>query len=229
MGDAEEKGQDGRLGGLLREVRRQSSGEAGTDVCRILDWLHQQTGVHVAVVADDARTVESSTAGFPRAVWEPLAGLLARLSGGQLAAAATEAEGLHVRCEALGAHEPRPVLVVAGRSAPTPETVALTSHAGHLLALLRRAEAGDRAWRVYHDKARQLRFAVLHGLLAGGPLLARRMTTGGVPPLLDAEQLTCTCCTARRPTGTGSLGPTRIRPATTVRIWQCTAPYSRST
>ncbi|MEV8022385.1 helix-turn-helix domain-containing protein [Streptomyces sp. NPDC086554] len=189
MGDAEGQWQDGRLSGLLREVRRQASCVAGTDVCRILDWLHQQTGVDVAVVADDARTVESSTTGFPQEVLRSLAGLLARLSGGQLAAAATQADGLHVRCEALGPYEPRPVLVVVGRSAPTPEAVALTSHAGHVLALLRRAEGVDRTWRDYHDKARQLRFAVLHGLLAGGPMLARRMTTGAVPPVLDAERL----------------------------------------
>ncbi|MFE0135822.1 helix-turn-helix domain-containing protein [Streptomyces sp. NPDC059037] len=189
MGDAEEQWQDGRLGGLLREVRRQASRGAGADAGRILDWLHQQTGVDVAVVAGDARTVESSTAGFPREVLGSLPGLLGRLSGGQLAAAATQAEGLHVRCEALGPYEPRPVLVVVGRSAPSPETVALTSHAGQVLALLRRADGVDRARRDYHDKARQLRFAVLHGLLTGGPLLARRMTTGAVPPLLDADRL----------------------------------------
>ncbi|MEV0116809.1 hypothetical protein AB0H77_26790 [Streptomyces sp. NPDC050844] len=189
MGDAEEQRQDGRLGGLLPEVRRQASCGAGTDAGRILDWLHQQTGVDVAVVAGDAMTVESSTAGFPRDVLGSLAGLLGRLSGGQLAAAATQAEGLHVRCEALGPYEPRPVLVVVGRSAPSPETVALASHAGQVLALLRRADGVDRARRDCHDKARQLRFAVLHGLLTGGPLPARRMTTGAVPPLLDADRL----------------------------------------
>lgn len=189
VGDAEEQWRDGRLGGLLREVRRQASCGAAADAGRILDWLHQQTGVDVAVVAGDARAVESSTAGFPRDVLVSLTGLLGRLSGGQLAAAATQAEGLHVRCEVLGPYEPRPVLVVVGRSAPSPETVALTSHAGQVLALLRRADGVDRARRDYHDKARQLRFAVLHGLLTGGPLLARRMTTGAVPPLLDADRL----------------------------------------
>ncbi|MEU7576265.1 helix-turn-helix domain-containing protein [Streptomyces sp. NPDC041068] len=189
MGDAREQGQEARLDGLLREVRRQASCEDGPDVRRVLDWLHRQTGVHVAVVADAAGTVESATAGFPREVLRPLAPLLVRLSEGELASAATQSGALHVRCEAFGPCGPRPVLVVVGHAVPSPETLALTSHTGSVLALLRRAEDGDRIGRVYHDKARQLRFAVLHGLLAGGPLLARRMTTGAVPPLLEAEGL----------------------------------------
>ncbi|GAA1934361.1 helix-turn-helix domain-containing protein [Streptomyces durmitorensis] len=189
MRDNGEQLLEAQLGGLLREVRRQASCEAGPDVCRMLDWLHRQTGVHAAVVAQDAGTVEASTAAFPQEVLSELAGLLARLCGGQLAAAATQTQGLHVRCEALGPHGPRPVLVVAAGSQPTAQTVALTSHTGSVLALLRRAEAGQETRRVYDDKARQLRFAVLHGLLAGGPLLARRMTTGVVPPLLDADRL----------------------------------------
>ncbi|WP_367048341.1 helix-turn-helix domain-containing protein [Streptomyces sp. Je 1-332] len=185
----EGRGWEGQLGGLLREVRRQASCEAGPGVGRLLDWLHRQTGLDAAVIAEDAVTVESSTADFPRRVLAPLAGMVARLSDGHLAAAATEAEALHVRCEALGPHGPRAVLVVVSRAEPTSQTVALTSHTGSVLTLLRHAEAGDRNRRGYQDKARQLRFAVLHGLLAGGPLLARRMTTGTVPPLLDADRL----------------------------------------
>ncbi|MGW1681247.1 hypothetical protein [Saccharopolyspora sp. NPDC002376] len=34
-----------------------------------------------------------------------------------------------------------------------------------------------------------MRLSVLHALLAGAPVLARRMTSGAVPPLLDAERL----------------------------------------
>lgn len=181
--------QTARLERLLSELRRQMSAGGGPDTSRVLGWLHGQTSLHAAVIAEDAGTVESSTAGFPRTVVPALAALLARLSGGQLATAATQAGVWHVRCEALGTHEPRPVLVTAGHSRPTPETVSLTSHTGSVLALLRHAEDSERAWRIYHDKARQLRFAVLHGLLAGGPLLARRMTTGAVPPLLEAERL----------------------------------------
>nr|WP_206441725.1 helix-turn-helix domain-containing protein [Streptomyces boncukensis] len=174
---------------LLREVRRQASRGDGPDTGRVLDWLHRRTGCHAALVVDGAGTVESSTAGFPRTVLSALAPLLARLSGGQLAAAASRAGGLHVRCEALGPHEPRPVLVVAGPAEPAPGEAALISHTGGVLSLLRRAGGSDRNWRGYQDKARQLRFAVLQALVSGDPLLARRMTTGAVPPLLDAGRL----------------------------------------
>ncbi|MEV5981369.1 helix-turn-helix domain-containing protein [Streptomyces sp. NPDC052114] len=189
MGDVRQEDREAGLSGLLSEARRQASCEAGPDPRRILDWLHRCAGVQAAVVADDAGRVESATADFPRAALGPLAPLLARLSQGQLTSAVTRSGALHVRCEALGPSVPRPVLVVTCRSEPTPETLALTSHTGSVLALLRRAECGDRTRRGYQDKARQLRFAVLHGLLAGGPLLARKMTTGAVPPLLEAERL----------------------------------------
>ncbi|MFJ8856515.1 helix-turn-helix domain-containing protein [Streptomyces sp. NPDC102437] len=156
---------------------------------KVLEWLHRQTGVHVALVTDGAGTVESSTADFPHEVLGPLAPLLVRMSGGQLAAAVTQSGALHVRCEALGPHEPRPVLVVAGPSKPTREAIALISHTGSVLTLLRRAGHSDRIWHDYQHTTRQLRFAVLSALLSGEPLLARRMTTGAVPPLLDADRL----------------------------------------
>lgn len=187
MGDAQE--QVGLLDELLREVRRQTSRGDGPDVGKVLDWLHRQTGAHVALVAPDAGRVESSTEDFPAEVLRPLAPLLARLSSGELGAAATQAGALHVRCEALGAYEPRPVLVTAGPAEPASEAVALTSHTGSVLTLLRHAEGSDRAWLGYQRKARQVRFAVLQALLAGEPLLARRMTTGAVPPLLDAGRV----------------------------------------
>ncbi|WP_433432963.1 hypothetical protein [Nonomuraea sp. CA-141351] len=44
------------------------------------------------------------------------------------------------------------------------------------------------------------------------------MTTGAVPPLLEADRLRVTCCTAPRPTATESRRPTRIPPATTARL-----------
>ncbi|NLU70458.1 PucR family transcriptional regulator [Streptomyces sp. HNM0574] len=159
------------------------------DVGKVLDGLQRQTGAHLALVADDADTVESSTAGFPREVLASLSPVLARIAGGQLAAAATSAGEWHVRCEALESHPPRPVLVLASASQPSPETVVLASHTGSVVALLRSAGARDRTWRGYQHKAHQVRFAVLHALLAGDPLLARRMTTGAVPPLLDADRL----------------------------------------
>ncbi|MFI6951725.1 helix-turn-helix domain-containing protein [Streptomyces sp. NPDC050422] len=119
----------------------------------------------------------------------PLAVLLGQLSGGGTAAAATWVEDVYVHCEALGAPGPRPVLVAAGRSVPNPEVVALISHTGSLLTLLRRAWDADWTLRGYQHKARQLRFAVFSALMAGEPMLARRMTTGAVPPLLDADRI----------------------------------------
>ncbi|MEU7134848.1 helix-turn-helix domain-containing protein [Streptomyces sp. NPDC046261] len=181
--------QVGQLDGLLDEMRRQAARGADPDVRRILEWLHQQTSAHVALIASDAHGVEATSPGFPRAVLSPLTELLARLSGGQLAAAVTQAEGLHVRCQALGPHGPRSVLVVASPSESAPETAVLVSHTASVLTLLRQAGDSDRTWRAYQRKARQVRLAVLHALLAGGPILARRMTSGAVPPLLEADRL----------------------------------------
>ncbi|WP_330433695.1 hypothetical protein OIC43_01185 [Streptomyces sp. NBC_00825] len=137
MGDAGALWQVGVLEGLLREAGLQASRGVGPDVRKVLEWLHRQTGVHVALVTDDAGTVESSTAGFPRDVLGTLAPLLVRMSGGQLAAAVTQSGALHVRCEALGPHEPRPVLVVTGPSKPAPDAIALISYTGSVLTLLR--------------------------------------------------------------------------------------------
>lgn len=189
MGGVEERPAAGQLDGLLREVRRQAARGADPDLGRILDWLYRQTGSHVALVADGTGRVEAATEGFPLDALPALAPLLTRLSAGQLAAAATDVGALRMRCEGLGTHEPRPVLVVAGSSEPAPEEAALISHVGTALTLLRHAEGSERTWRDYQRKAGQLRFAVLQALLAGEPLLARRMTTGVVPPLLDAGRL----------------------------------------
>ncbi|MCX4850368.1 helix-turn-helix domain-containing protein [Streptomyces sp. NBC_00893] len=189
MADAGAQWQAGVLEGLLREVGLQASRGVGPDVQKVLEWLHRQTGVHVALVTDDAGTIESSTKGFPREVLGPLAPLLVRMSGGQLAAAVTQSGELYVRCEALGPHEPRPVLVVAGLSKPTPDAIALISHTGSVLTLLRVAGSTDRIWHDYQHTTHQLRFAVLSALLSGEPILARRMTTGAIPPLLDADRM----------------------------------------
>ncbi|RVX41932.1 PucR-like helix-turn-helix protein [Nonomuraea polychroma] len=177
------------LEGLLREVRRQVHSPDEPDVQEVLDWLRRRTGMDAALVGEAAATVESATAEFPRRILRPLAPLLARLSGGEMAAATTQAGPLYVHCEALGADDPRPVLVTACRSAPGPETVALVSRTGSVIALMRRAQGADQARHGYQHKARQLRFAVLSALLAGEPTLARRMTTGVVPPLLEADRL----------------------------------------
>ncbi|MGC9539730.1 helix-turn-helix domain-containing protein [Streptomyces sp. UG1] len=189
MLDAQGQWQAGHLDGLLRELRRQVAHEAEPDVRGVLSWLHRQTGAEIALVADNAGIVESSTSGFPQEILHPLASLLTRLSTGHLAAAATQADTLHVRCEALGTHASRPVLVAAARSTLSPESAALISHTGSIITLLRRAGDGERTWRGFQYKARQVRFAVLQALLAGEPALARRMTTGAVPPLLEADRL----------------------------------------
>ncbi|MGC9541847.1 helix-turn-helix domain-containing protein [Streptomyces sp. UG1] len=189
MDTVEVRGDAAGLDGLLREVRRQASRGAEPDVREVLDWLHRHTGAHVALVAEDRGTVESSTAGFPREIRRSLAPLLARLSGGQLAAAATQADGWNVHCEVLSVHESRPVLVAAARSVLSPEAIAVISHTGSVITLLRRAGDGERTWRGFQYKARQVRFAVLQALLVGEPTLARRMTTGAVPPLLEADRL----------------------------------------
>ncbi|MEU5685930.1 helix-turn-helix domain-containing protein [Streptomyces venezuelae] len=181
--------QSEQLDRLMCEVRRQLARGTAPDVRRILDWLRRQTHAHVALVAHDVHVVEAATPDFPRAVLRPLAELLARLSDGRLATAVTHTGGLHVRCEALGFQRPHPVLVAAGRQEPSPETVALLAHTGSVLTLLRQAGESDRIRRNYQAKARQLRFAVLQALLTGQPTLARRMTVGAVPPLLEAGRL----------------------------------------
>jgi DNA-binding CsgD family transcriptional regulator len=189
MTDTMGGGQGADLDGLLREVRHQTSGEATCNARRFLELLHRQTGVEAALVSAGGDRMEAATTAFPQQVLPALAPLFTRLSDGSLASAATEAEQLHVRCEALGPQEPRPVLVVADRAEPSPDTVALTAHTAGVLTLLLRAENGDRVLHSYQYKARQVRFAVLHALMAGGPLLARRMTAGAVPPLLEADRL----------------------------------------
>ncbi|WP_413099022.1 helix-turn-helix domain-containing protein [Streptomyces sp. Inha503] len=184
----EARAHTGRLDELLHEVRRQMSRGVGADPRPVLDWLGRQIGADVALVGG-AGAVETSTARFPRQILPSLEPTLARLSGGQMAAAVTESGALQVRLEALGPHAPRPVLVVAGTAAPTREAASLVSHAGSLIALLDRAQDADTTFRGYQHKARQLRFAVFSALLAGDLTLARRMTTGAVPALLDAARL----------------------------------------
>ncbi len=51
------------------------------------------------------------------------------------------------------------------------------------------ARAADSASRGYRDKAGRLRLAVFMALMTADPTLARRMTVGAVPPLLDAGRV----------------------------------------
>ncbi|MGC5562704.1 helix-turn-helix domain-containing protein [Streptomyces sp. FR-108] len=167
---------------LLRLVRRR-----GTPA-QVLDWLGRRTGAHVAWIGREG-TVEAATAGFPRRIADALTEQVERLAGGRLAAATARVGEREVRLEAFGGREPRPVLVTVSASALPREAAALASQAGGIVDLLSRASDADGGTRGYEAKAAQLRFAVLTALLAGDVTMARRMTTGDVPPLLNAERV----------------------------------------
>ncbi|MEU9604654.1 helix-turn-helix domain-containing protein [Streptomyces sp. NPDC048057] len=177
---------------LLRLVGRRQSEDAALDPRELAEWLGGQLGADVALV-DRAGTVEVAGAAFPRQVLRALRPLLERLSDGALDAAATEAATdagpVKVRLEALGERVPRPVLVVAAPNALGRQAALLAAHTGGLMVLLRRANRADAASREYHRKAGQLRLAVFMALMAGDPVLARRMTAGAVPDLLGADWL----------------------------------------
>ncbi|MEW2570258.1 helix-turn-helix domain-containing protein [Streptomyces sp. NPDC047070] len=167
---------------LLRLVRRR-----GTPA-EVLDWLGRRTGAHVAWIGREG-TVETATAGFPRRIADALTEQVERLAGGRLAAATARVGEREVRLEAFGGREPRPVLVTVSASPLPREAAALASQAGGIVDLLGRASDADGGTRGYEAKAAQLRFAVLTALLAGDVTMARRMTTGDVPPLLNAERV----------------------------------------
>ncbi|MDI9886856.1 hypothetical protein QMZ92_21405 [Streptomyces sp. HNM0645] len=166
---------------LLRLVRRRSPAS-------VLAWLGGRIGADVAWVGRTG-SVDAATPGFPPGVARVLPEHTAPLAGGGLAAATTHLDGREVRLEAFGGRAPRPVLVTAA-SAPLPrDSAVLASHAGGLLELLDRVGEADENARGYEAKSRQLRFAVLTALMSGDVTLARRMTTGDVPPLLGAERV----------------------------------------
>jgi DNA-binding CsgD family transcriptional regulator len=178
---------------LLRELRRQVSRKTGPDLGEILDWLRRQLDAEIALiegsdVAGSGR-VEAATSGFRREVLNSLEPLLERLAGGRMTTAMTQVGAAQVRLEAFGAEYPRPVLVVTGTAALTREQSVLTSHAGDVITVLLHARRTQEVSRSYQHKARQMRFAVLSALLAGDPDLARRITTGSVPQLLEAERV----------------------------------------
>ena len=167
---------------LLRLVRRQ-----GTPA-EVLGLLGRRTGAEFAWIGRGG-TVEAATAGFRRRTAGALTEHVERLAGGRLAAATTRVGESEVRLEAFGGREPRPVLVAVSASALSREAAALASQAGGIVDLLSRVSEADAGTRAYDAKAAQLRFAVLTALLAGDVTMARRMTTGDVPPLLNAERV----------------------------------------
>ncbi|MFE1943037.1 helix-turn-helix domain-containing protein [Streptomyces massasporeus] len=170
------------LGELLRLIRRPSPPR------EILAWLEHRIDVDAAWVGRGL-AVQAATARFPAEILGALREQLERLADGRLAAATLRVGTRAVHIEAFGLRAQRPVLVTVGASALSRESAALASYVGTLLELQGRASAADSSLRDYEGKARQLRFAVLTALMTGDITLARRMTTGDVPPLLDAERV----------------------------------------
>jgi PucR C-terminal helix-turn-helix domain len=167
---------------LLRVVRREDSPR------EVLRWLGRRIGSEAAWV-DGTRTVEAATPGFPMTVLRALDEQLERLAAKRLAAATAQVNDMVVHVEAFGRRQPRPVLVTVSDAELSREAAALASRAGGLVELLGRASQADDSSRGYEHKARQMRFALLTALMAGEVALARRMTTGDMPPLLGAERV----------------------------------------
>ncbi|QBI53621.1 helix-turn-helix domain-containing protein [Streptomonospora litoralis] len=178
----------GMLDDLLRQLRPGASPESGPRPQQLADRLREQTGVDVALVDGEGRA-EVATAGISGEVLADLQPVLVQLLGGELAAAATRAGAMHVRCEVLRREPPRSVLVAAAPSPLTPEAATLASHTGTVLDTLRRVRSADEAADRYRQAADRLRVAVFMALMTGDVTLARRMTVGAVPPLLDAERV----------------------------------------
>ncbi|MFE4369033.1 helix-turn-helix domain-containing protein [Streptomyces sp. NPDC056835] len=184
-GDPGRRAPDGRLDEFLYVVGqlawRPDAGMRG-----VVDWLHRQLGTEIALI-DGAGAMELSTARFPEEVLGPLGPMLTRLVTGRMASAATEIGAVHLRLEAVGTESPRRVLVLAGPAGLSPRASSLASHTGSVISILHRARAADTAFHGYQEKAHQLRVALFMALMAGDPVLARRMTTGAVPALLDCD------------------------------------------
>ncbi|MFF9804914.1 helix-turn-helix domain-containing protein [Streptomyces coeruleorubidus] len=173
---------------MLRQLRLGVGQDTEGDVQALIDWLGRQLGAEIALV-DRAGEVEVSTARLAPDLVAGLRPVLRQVSSGQLAAAATLVGVFHVRCEALGRRIPRPVLVVGSPLPLTREALALASHVGAMVEVLRRARQADDLALRYQDAAARLRLAVFMALMTGELTLARRMTAGAAPPLLDAERL----------------------------------------
>ncbi|MFD7508482.1 helix-turn-helix domain-containing protein [Streptomyces sp. NPDC059853] len=180
---------------LLRLITR-PPGAAGAGVDGVLAWLRARVDAEAAVVGTDG-AVTAATPGFPGEVLarpEPAA-LLGRVTAGRLASAATGDGPRALRLERIGARPPYRVLVMV-RTGP-PDRADRADRAGDapaarvcgVLDLLFRAGETDAVRREYARKARQVRLGVFMALMAGDLLLARRMSSGARPPLLDCERL----------------------------------------
>ncbi|WP_051870160.1 PucR family transcriptional regulator [Streptomyces resistomycificus] len=153
----------------------------------VLAWLGSRIGADIAWVRGPGAAV--ATAGFPVHVLTALAEPLSKVAGARFAASTAYLDGREVRLEGFGPHEPRRVLVTLSATSLPKESAALASQTGGLLELMGRAVTADSSKHAYEDKALQLLFAVFTALMTGEVTLARRMTTGNVPPLLDAERV----------------------------------------
>ncbi|WP_406160622.1 helix-turn-helix domain-containing protein [Streptomyces sp. NBC_00882] len=173
---------------LLRQLRPRGYQDADLETQTLIDWLGRQLGAEIALV-DSAGKVEASTARLAPDILAELQPVLTQLSSGQLAAAASQVGLFHMQCEALGRQVPRPVLVVGSPLPLTRQALALASHVGAMVEVLRRVRQADDLAVRYQQAAARLRLAVFMALMAGDVTLARRMTAGAVPPLLDAERL----------------------------------------
>ncbi|MBF8184553.1 helix-turn-helix domain-containing protein [Nonomuraea sp. K274] len=171
---------------LLRQLRLFAFQGADLTPQRLVDWLRRQTGAHIAVV-DERGRVEASTAGLTPGTIAALRLVLAQVADGRVRAVATRAGDLQVQCEALGRRVPRAVLVVAGASPLTREASALASHAGVVLDVVRRLRHADDLAGRYQWMAERHRLAIFMALMAADVTMARRMTAGSVPPLLEAD------------------------------------------
>ncbi|WP_338485250.1 helix-turn-helix domain-containing protein [Streptomyces sp. SCSIO 75703] len=169
---------------LLRVVARPA-----VAVDEVLGWLGKRVGGEVAVLGADAG-VECGTAAFPDEVLgDDVTALARRVAAGRVASAVTVGGAWSVRLERIGGRPPYRVLVVAGHRALVKEEAVAASGVCALLDLLRRAGETDVARREYERKARQVGLGLFMALMAGDAMLARRMSGGAPPPLLDCERL----------------------------------------
>ncbi|MEV6419473.1 helix-turn-helix domain-containing protein [Streptomyces sp. NPDC051662] len=186
-GDPARRAPDGRLDEFLYVVG-QLAWRPDAGLQGVVDWLHRQLGREIALI-DSAGAVELSTPRFPEEALVPLGPMLTRLTTGRMSSAATEIGAVHLRLEAVGTESPRRVLVLAGPTGLSPRASSLASHTGSVISILHRARTADTALHGYQEKAHQLRVALFMALMAGDTVLARRMTTGAVPALLECDRV----------------------------------------
>ncbi|MER7133121.1 helix-turn-helix domain-containing protein [Streptosporangium saharense] len=180
---------DGHLGEFLRlagQAARRPESDDRLDA--VVTWLRQRLCVEIALIGRSG-VVDLSTSGFPRETLKPLEPTLTDLATGKVASAAKEVGGLRILLEAVGAEPPRPVLLIAGTETLARQAASSASHVGALVAALHRARETTQTFRIYQGKAHQVRLALFMTLMAGDVTLARRISTGAVPPLLSASYL----------------------------------------